>query len=81
MMIVVATVIVILMIVMIVMIIMELAYFSGEKQLQTSLQDNALMFNVLSAVKAGTKTKLKPMLDIVAMTKKSSSTVKSAPKK
>jgi len=80
MMIVVATVIVIV-IVMIVMMIMELAYFNGEKQLQTSLQVNVLMSNVPSAVKAGTKTKLKPMLDIVAMTKVSSSTLKSALKK
>jgi len=66
---------------MIVMIMMELAYFSGAKQLQTSLQVNALMSNVPSAVKAGTKTKLRPMLDIVAMTKVSSSTLKSALKK
>jgi len=79
-MIVVATVIVIV-ILMIVMMIMELAYFSGEMQLQTSLQVNALMSNVPSAVKAGTKTKLRPMLDIVAMTKVSSSTLKSALKK
>lgn len=66
---------------MIVMIMMELAYFSGAKQLQTSLQVNALMSNVPSAVKAGTKTNLLPMLNIVAMMIKSSSTVKSAPKK